>query len=102
MPSDDTATLERVEQRDDARPNDRNAALAMVAASGDDQHLVGALNLLLPKPRLGAGGGGGPGWQRFAKVERSVRTEAHLIERLADSFQSNAPIPTIHGTNLPR
>jgi hypothetical protein len=97
---DHAPALENMQQANDGLSNDRHTTLAVIPASGDDQYLLGAIDLLLAKPRLGTRCRVFGRRQRFAKVERALRAEAHLVERLSQPLEPSTTTRTIHTGNL--
>lgn len=83
MAADDAATSERIQQSENRLPNDGHAGDALVAASRDDEHLVGAVDLLLSEPGFGPHRRGGCRRQRVTKVQRALRPESRFVECLA-------------------
>ena len=83
---DDAAPLENEKQTYHCLAHDRNAAVALISAAGDDQNLVRAVYLLLAQPCLGARCRGRGGGQRVAKVQRALRSESDFVEGLSEPF----------------
>jgi hypothetical protein len=96
MARDDTAALEHMEEPEHGIVNDTNPAVTLVAAPCDDQHFLGAIDLLLPEPCLGARDCGCLAWQTFSKIQRAGRAKPRFIERLTKPSQVSSAIRTAH------
>jgi len=57
MASHNAPPLERAQNTNDCLTYQRDASVALVASTGDDQHLFCALDLLLSQPGFGSGRG---------------------------------------------
>ena len=100
--TDHAATFQDEEQSDHGLAHDGDAALALIAATGHDQHLARALDLLLAQPRLRSRGRGSRGGQRVAKIQRALRAKSDFVERLSQSLQSFLSLWAPHALNLRR
>lgn len=93
---DDAAPAQRVEQSLDGVANGRDAALALVAPPGDDQHLACAIDLLLPEPNVDAGRGRVDCRQRVTQVQRALVAEPCFVECAMQVGQSGATRRALH------
>jgi hypothetical protein len=79
--NDDTAAAQRIEQALDGRAYRRRSVFALIPAPGDDQDLVGSLDLLLTEPGVDSHRRGVDGRERLAEIKCSLVAETRFIER---------------------
>jgi hypothetical protein len=90
---DDASAPQYVEKTLNSLSHNGNAALASVPATRDDQDLSGAFHLPLAKPRFRSRFGGSGRRERIAKIERVLRAETHLVERLSKTVEAYTRSP---------
>ncbi len=86
------APPQRGDEANDPLAYRRDAVVAPLASSGDDENLRGAFNLLLPNPRLRTSCRVRDRRQAFPKVEDVGGAKPDGVERFVKSHRAHAAI----------
>jgi len=94
--ADNASPLENEKKADHGLTHDRDTALTLIPAAGNDKDFARAVYLLLSQPCFGSRRGGRGGRQGVAKIQRALPAKSHFVERLSQSLQPFASLWPAH------